>query len=316
MSGARCCCTPGDPSCCEQAGLSWWNRYCLYLEPCTYYLLSCDCATCDNQATSCEECVEGGYFCCRESEFNFCVRGAIFRIPRHSTSCPTEQSPGTYVTPCFGDSPTPPWVAPDWGSDEGGENSYYVSPIGPGSPCSSCSIAPVAARIRYQCHYRLENYAGDECTYTQDGNTYPLEEFDETYVVEGLAVLQCANPPSECQVLCSCEEATTLPTPLHVLTIYPCETPAAGLPTPPTLTYYAQLDNKTPPHLATWTLGRIDGFGASNYCDLIEPFGTAPNWCTDPEVGQFCDAYTSGESWTVGDLNLYAYPCQDQDCTL
>jgi len=33
-------------------------------------------------------------------------------------------------------------------------------------------------------------------------------------------------------------------------------------------------------------------------------------------VGQFCDAYTSGESWTVGDLNFYPYPCQDQDCTL
>jgi hypothetical protein len=315
VSGARCCCTPGEPSCCEQAGLSWWNRYCLYLEPCTYYLLSCDCAACDNQATGCEECVEGGYFCCRESEFNFCVRGALFRIPLETGTCETAQSPATY-NPC-----PDPWVAPDWGVGEGGINSHYSSPyVVPSSPPApqtcKCATAPAAARIRYQCHYRLENYAGNECTYTQDGNTYPLEEFDETYVVEGKATLYCANPPGECEVLCSCDEATSLPAPLHILKIEPCETPATGLPTPPTLTYYAQLDNKTPPHLATWTLGRIDGFGASNYCDLIEPFGTAPNWCTDPEVGQFCDAYTSGESWTVGDLNFYSYPCQDQDCTL
>jgi len=314
VSGARCCCTPGEPSCCEQAGLSWWNRYCLYLEPTTYYRLWCDCGPCDGQSTDCEDCTQGGYFCCREEEFNFCVRGAIFRRPFTDGTCEPDQSDFTYRT-C-----PDPWVAPDWGPAEGGVNSFYASPIDdllipPWSECDLCSVAPVAARIRYQCHYRLENYAGDECTYTENGNTYPLEEFDETYVVEGKATLFCTTGECSVSYVCDCDEVTW-PTPTHILKIEPCGTPATGLPTPPTLIYYASLDNKTPPHLATWTLGRIDGFGASNYCDLIEPFGTAPNWCTEPEVGQFCDSYTSGESWSMGDLNLYSYPCQDQDCTL
>ena len=306
MSGARCCCTPGDPSCCEQAGLSWWNRYCLYLEPCTYYWLDCNCGESLCGQYDCNECVQEGAFCCRETEFNFCVRGAIFRIPRHSTFCPTEQSPGTYVTPCFGDNPTPPWVAPDWGSDEGGDNSYYASPTDPNSLCE-CSIAPVAARIRYQCHYRTEHYAGNACGF---------EEFDEAYVVEGRATLYCANPAGECELLCSCDEATSLPTPLHILKIEPCETPATGLPTPPTLTFYAQLDNKTPPHLATWTLGRINGYQAFNDCDPIPQNGTAPNWCFDHPSNQGCDDYRSDETFTISDPNFYPYPCQDQDCTL
>jgi hypothetical protein len=314
MSGARCCCTPGDPSCCEQAGLSWWNRYCLYLEPTTYYRLWCDCGPCDDQSTGCEDCTQGGYFCCREEEFNFCVRGALFRIPLETGTCETAQSPATY-NPC-----PDPWVAPDWGVEEGGINSHYSSPyVVPSTPPApqtcKCATAPAAARIRYQCHYRLENYAGDECTYTQDGNTYPLEEFDETYVVEGKATLFCTTGECSVSYVCDCD-GVVWPTPTHILQIEPCETPATGLPTPPTLIYYASLDNKTPPHLATWTLGRINGYKASDYCDLEQPFGTSPNWCTDPEVGQFCDAYTSGESWSMGDLNLYSYPCQDQDCTL
>jgi hypothetical protein len=265
VSGARCCCgTPGEPSCCEQAGGSWWNRYCLTLEPCTYYLLSCDCGPCDGQSTDCEDCTQGGYFCCRETEFNFCVRGAIFRRPYTDGFCEPEQSDSTY-TVC-----PDPWVAPDWGPAEGGVNSHYLSPIeDPIVPtgCNLCSVAPVAARIRYQCHYRLENYAGDECTYTQDGNTYPLEEFDETYVVEGKATLFCTTGECSVSYVCDCD-GVTWPTPTHILKIEPCGTPATGLPTPPTLIYYASLDNKTPPHLAT------------------------------------------------GDLNLYVYPCQDQDCTL
>jgi len=310
VSGARCRCgTPGEPSCCEQAGGSWWNRYCLYLEPTTYYRLWCDCGPCDGQSTDCEDCTQGGYFCCREEEFNFCVRGALFRRPFTDGLCEPDQSDYTYRT-C-----PDPWVAPDWGPQEGGVNSHYLSPIDEPSVCDLCSVAPVAARIRYQCHYRLENYAGDECTYTENGNTYPLEEFDETYVVEGKATLFCTTGECSVSYVCDCD-GVTWPTPTHILKIEPCGTPATGLPTPPTLIYYASLDNKTPPHLATWTLGRINGYKASDYCDLEQPFGTSPNWCTDPEVGQFCDSYTSGESWTVGDLNLYSYPCQDQDCTL
>lgn len=311
MSGARCCCTPGEPSCCEQAGLSWWNRYCLYLNPSTYYLLSCDCANCDNQPTDCEECTDGGYFCCRETEFNFCVRGALFRRPYTEGFCGPSESDTTYWT-C-----PDPWVAPDWGPEEGGINSYYLSPVDdPVVPagCDLCSVAPVAARIRYHCQYRLENYAGDECTTIIDGVEQELEEFNEAYIVEGKATLYCTDACA-LPVVCDCEEVTW-PATAHVLKIEPCGTPATGLPAPPTLYYWAELDNKTPPHLATWNLGRVDGIGASNYCDLIEPFGTAPNWCTEPEVGQGCDSYTSGESWAMGTLNWYPYPCQDQDCTL
>ena len=304
MSHARCCeCQPGEPSCCEQAGGSWWNRYCVKMQSARYYWLQCDCQACDNQPISCEECVEDGYFCCGETEFNVCISGALFRRPYTDGLCDAEQTNSAY-TPC-----PDPWVAPDWGVEEGGVNSYYSSPsddlnLPPGG-CDLCLDAPTAARIRFHCNYRREGYAG---TCTDD-------DIDESYVIEGKASLYCANPPSECEVLCSCDE-DSLPAPTHILKIEPCEDAPTGLATPPTFIWYANLDNKTPPHLATWTLGKLDGdFLSSVYCDLIEPAGTAPEWCY-VGVGQFCYPYTSGESWEVSEPTFSTYPCVSNNCVV
>ena len=312
MSGARCCCTPGDPSCCEQAGGSWWNRYCLYLEASTYYHQYCDCSTCTQ---GCDDCTTAMEYCCQEEQFDFCVRGALFRRPFTDGLCEPDQSDYTYRT-C-----PDPWVAPDWGPQEGGVNSFYASPIDnllipPWSECDLCSVAPVAARIRYQCRYRLEHVEGSGCT---------DEEFDEAYVVEGKATLYCttsgcsAAEGAERDLDCDCA-GVTWPEPAFILKIESCESPASGLPAPPTLWYYASLDNKTPPHLATWTLGMLEwaspsGYDSQDYCNPIEAYGSF-GVCADPEVGQGCVGYSGGESWGMGELNFYTYPCQDQDCTL
>lgn len=313
MTHARCCCgTPGEPSCCEQAGGSWWNRYCLYLEASTYYHQYCDCSTCTQ---GCDDCTTLMEYCCREEQFDFCVRGALFRIPLEDNFCETAQSPATYKR-C-----PDPWVAPDWGAGEGGINSHYSSPyVVPSTPPApqtcKCATAPAAARIRYSCRYRLEHVEGSGCT---------DEEFDEAYVVEGKATLYCttsgcsAAEGAERDLDCDCA-GVTWPEPAFILKIEPCESPASGLPAPPTLWYYASLDNKTPPHLGTWTLGMLEwaspsGYDSQDYCNPIEAYGSF-GVCTDPEVGQECVGYSGGESWGMGALNFYTYPCQDQDCTL
>ena len=267
-----------------------------------YYWLQCDCSTCDNNQAGCEECVEEEFFCCTETEFNVCITGALFRRPYTEGFCGPSQSDTTYWT-C-----PDPWVAPDWGPEEGGLNSYYLSPVDdPLVPagCDLCSVAPDAARIRFHCAYRRAGYAG---TCTDD-------DIDESYVIEGKATLYCRAPPGECEVLCSCDD-DSLPAPTHILRFEPCEDAPTGMATPPTFVWYAHLDNKTAPHLATWNLGRVDGFAPSpfSYCNLIQPFGTAPQWCSQTASGQGCDPYTSGESWEISPPTFSTYPCASNNC--
>lgn len=316
MTHARCCTECGKGTCCEFAGATWRNRYCLEVGPFSYYAEGCDCAACDNFGLDCDECNTAERYCCTITELDWCVRGPIFRYPPGSNGgncvgCDTA-NPNTYnLCP-------DPWVAPDWGIGERGCSSEYRSVGGVGWPYDcNCDTAGDANHIEYRIHYKFTVHSGNRCLVAQPGGgpLVPVEEFDEVYTVRGRANIYCDLDSTTPNL---CFGATTH---THVLVIEPCEQPPAGLPAGPTMIWVANLSKNVPPHQATWTLVQ-SGVTSLTVEDAI--CSTQPtncnaglaSPCSDPPVGQFCDG-CYGDSFVGAGLQvLTGYPCQDQPCTL
>ena len=302
------------------AGARWRSRYCLELGQCTMFGNLCDCSGCPQ---GCDDCNTAGDYCCREFEFDWCVRGPIFRYPpgignyvQNDPTCPPAGAFAGY-TLC-----PDPWEAPDFDLTERGYTTEYES-TNQGS-CTVCTAAGANNRVQYRCKFRLETVAGNDCTYQVDGVTYDCEDWDETYTVEGRAYIRCIEAGTDGG--CSETEPYT-----HELWIVPCGSPAAGLPSPPSMRWLADLDKNTAPQdTAVWVLDQVtfnyvtpdncSGFAlpitpAHAWCTNGTPCATYSNPCSD-NAQQGCDG-CGGLELSMGTFSvLDSYPCQDNPCTL
>lgn len=307
MTHARCCAECAKGSCCEFAGATWRNRYCLEVSG-EYFAEICTCGVEDGCfGAGCDDCNDDGLFCCREYEFRWCVGGPIFRYPRGfdavCVGCDTAQSSPTQVYSTCKD----PWVAPDWGIGERGCSSEYKSALTDFTSCTPCATAPAADRIRYQVVFRTTSVAGNGCGYATD--------IDEAYTVEGYARIECAATGSEG----GCDDDYTY---THRLIIEPCGDPTP-LPKPPILVYVANLAKSTPPHAANvWVLEEVSfsyltpqasksiPFGGANNpaCEVVPPSGNYNEPCS-PDQSECLGWF--GESLTMSNLTVStAYPCE------
>ena len=314
MTHARCCTECGKGDCCEFAGASWANRYCIEVSG-EYLSEDCDCSACETLGLNCDECNDEGKYCCREYELRWCVAGPIFRFPPGGISvpggicnseegCPDEGTNLDYTT-C-----PDPWVAPDWGIAERGCSSTYLSAVETFTTCGLCTTASANDRVRYQVYHRAETMAGDQCFVVVDGNPVPFADIDDYYEVEGVARIECIGSASDG----GCDENITY---THRLVIEPCEDPSP-LPKPPKLVYIANLTKNTPPHAANvWTLQRTEFVITLNgtgdvACDTVPPSCegySAP--CSEITGGAGCDG-CKGETFSISNLSvLNAYPCTD-----
>ena len=321
MSSSRCCCDQKG-GCCEVAGARWRSRYCLELGQCTIFSSYCDCSGCPQ---GCDDCNTAGDYCCREFELDWCVRGPIFRYPpgvlntQNDATCPPEETFGTYSL-----CPNP-WTAPNWDLTEHGHSSDYESTSQKaGGTCTVCTAAGANYRVQYRCRFRLETVAGNDCTYFDDPQTLDCEDYNETYTVEGTARIQCVA--TETDGGCNANVTYT-----HTLTIEPCSSPAAGLPSPPTMVWVANLSKNVAPHdTGVWTLDQVSfSYSSPDGCTGVQTPAAEHGWCTDGAVcanytnpcsdnaQQGCDGCGGGMELTMGAFTVSAnYPCQDNPCTL
>ena len=331
MSPAHgCCCEDGD--CCEAASRSWSNKYCISVGEMFFSFDRCV-SCCEEAQVNCgDDCNDALAYCCTTTIFNWCVTGAIFRIPRTLDSdqtCQPEDPDATYS-----DSLCPAtWSNPDWAATEGGENSYYASPTNGGL---KCTVAPNWARVRYRCRHALMPMAGYEdgehCGCYCDDVGEELDDFDDTYTVEGMAELFCVADActefadiSYDPLVCDCEDVSWQ-APMHVLRIKPIEDPVAGLIKPPTMWFGAKLSLSDTPGTASWTLLRVGNFGpvSNRHCygvndvDPCDPdAGNEYDPATCNQEGQGCAGYGSGDILNLaGALTVSGGSCSENLCTV
>ena len=325
MSPAHgCCCEDGD--CCEAASRSWSNKYCISVGEMFWQSDGCTC-NCGVNCDDCgPDCITDLEYCCVTEIFNWCVTGAIFRIPRTLDSDQTCQPDDPDAT--YSDSLCPAtWSNPDWAATEGGENSYYASPydLNNSNAVVKCTVAPNWARVRYRCRYAADVMAGspwDEGTYCgPDCEEEVFEDFNDTYTVEGIAELFCvADSCTEFidgiwdPLVCDCENVSW-EAPMHVLRIKPIEEPA-GLITPPTMWFGAKLSLSDTPDTASWTLLRVGD--TTLFADPCNPVAGNDNEGPTKDVGnQGCRGYFGGEVFNfAGALTVSGGSCSDNLCTL
>lgn len=318
------CCCAEQANCCQVAGARWANRYCIELQQSTIFANYCDCGPCETAGATCTECNDEQLFCCRELQFDWCIRGPIFRYPpgignydTNDPTCAPVQSVNQYSL-C-----TTPWQAPNFDIFEGGFSTHYESTS---QACTVCTAAGASNRVQYRCRLRVETVAGNGCTYQIEGVTYDCEDWDETYTVEARAYIMCIDAGTDGG--CSESEPYT-----HELWIVPCGSSAAGLPAPPSMRWVADLSKAVAPHdTGVWeldqvTFSHITPDGCSGFALPITP---AHAWCQN---GTPCETYNDpcfdasgqnsnclgcgGMQMSVGAFSvLNSYPCQDNPCPL
>lgn len=319
----KCCCGPGD-DCCGVASSSWANKYCFSVGEMFFQSSSCS-EECEDFQYDCgEPCNQGRAYCCITTTFNWCVRGAIFRVPRTLSTDPFCDP--IQLDTVYEDSLCPnPWSPPNWNATEGGENSYYSSPRVPltggysPNPPQRCTTAPNWARVRYRCRYAQQVMAG--APYDQGLACGDFQPFDDYYVVEGVAEMHCFSGTCEDLLLdyglglCDCGDGPWQ-SPMHVLVISPIETPPTGLLSPPTMVFAARLGPNDSPDSASWTLLGVGLVGFSDPCnpspgsDFDEPTQSVPG-------SQTCRTYSSGDVFNLGaQLVVSAGDCSDNLCVL
>jgi hypothetical protein len=237
---------------------------------------------------------------------------------QNDATCPPEETFGTYSL-----CPNP-WTAPNWDLTEHGHSSDYESTSQKaGGTCTVCTAAGANYRVQYRCRFRLETVAGNDCTYFDDPQTLDCEDYNETYTVEGTARIQCVA--TETDGGCNANVTYT-----HTLTIEPCSSPAAGLPSPPTMVWVANLSKNVAPHdTGVWTLDQVTfSYSSPDGCTGVQTPAAEHGWCTDGAVcanytnpcsdgQQGCDGCGGGMELTMGAFTVSAnYPCQDNPCTL
>jgi len=321
----QCCCTEDD--CCEAASRSWPNALCLDVSETITGFSRCDCSCCENLQQDCQECTENGNYCCFSVDFRWCIRGTLFRMPRTlpgSEDCDPAQSSSTY-DPC-----PDPWSTPNWPATEGGENSYYTSPVSSAIPPGKCTTAPDWARVRYHCRFTVTHDSGN-CDSPDPLCSYDaLETFDDAYTVEGRAQIYCvgeacATGQGPIYEVCDCDEVNVWDAPMHILKIEPIETPANNAPRAPTMYFAAKLGLNQPPHTATWELLHTEGYinqsyggpvwGDYDHCDPAPGNSIDPDTC---EVdGQTCEGMFTGQSISPGSVTFTTgTPCTSDLCAI